>query len=194
MDTYLFIRIQIDNIRMIQLFEYTHVVRRKIPLLTLCFQMAIANIFYRGCDTYDHYESRFWIYFPIMCFLCVSWEIFDAIQTYRKVYNHKSKESIRMFGAISGLISLWTFISVSYFMANGRSFDCVYTYDNLLANVLFYTSLFLVLGFSYIEYYKWGSVGPLLGYESVDPVRNSYYDSFINRPVTNRSIGAGSVY
>lgn len=177
---------------MVQLFEYTHVVRRKIPLLALCLQLAIANIFYRGCETYEHYETGFWIYFPTICFLCLVWEIYDAIKTYQKIYNHKSRQSTHIFGFISGFISLWTFATVSYFMANGRSFDCVYVYDNILANILFYTTIILILGFSYIEHYKWGNVGPLLGYESMD--RNSYYNSYMNWGTTNRSIGAGGVY
>ncbi len=180
-----------NYLAMIQLFEYTHVVRRKIPLSALCLQLAIANIFYQGCDKYEHYESGFWIYFPVMCFLCLVWEIFDAIKTYQKIYNHKSRYSTNVFGTISGFISMWTFVSISYFMANGRSFDCVYVYDNLLANILFYVSIFLVLSFSYIEYFKWGNVGPLLGYDSVE---RSYYDSIVNWGTTNRSIGSGGVY
>lgn len=183
---------------MIQLFEYSHVVRRKVPLLTLCLQLAIANIFYRGCETYENYKLAFWIYFPTMCSLCIAWEIFDAIKTYQKIYNHKSRQSIHIFGIISGFISLWTFVSVSYFMANGKSFDCIYVYDNLMANILFYTSIFLVLSFSYIEYFKWGLVGPLLGYDSTN--HGGYYDSFVKwgnyhtNGVTNRSIGIGGVY
>jgi len=187
------------------LFEYSHTIRRKIPLLTLCLQLAVANIFYRGCDTEifsGYYVTGFWIYFPVMCTLCLLWEIFDAINTYQKIYNHKSKRSIRWYGVASGSVSLWTYVSVSYFMGNGRSYDCVFTYDNLTANILFYTTILLVLCFSYIEYYKWGSDGPLLGnyhgygsgsgYVSISE-SDDYYSSFVNWGTTNRSIGANSV-
>jgi hypothetical protein len=146
------------------IFELLDVIRHKIPMLSLFFQVMIVNIFYTDCSKLDDdtYTIGFWIYFPLICLICLILETFSTIKRFSQLYSHKRLKSRICVGVCSILISLSTFCSTSYFIETGRPFSCVFEYNHLIAIIAFCVNIVIIVTFSIFEHYHWGIVRSLL--------------------------------
>ena len=133
-------------------------------MLSLFFQILIVNIFYTDCSNSNDpvYTIGFWVYFPLLCLICLILETFSTIKRFSHLYSHKPLKSRICVGVCSIFITLVTFCSTSYFIETGRPFSCVFEYNHLLASIIFCVDIIVLVTFSMYEYYCWGVVRSLL--------------------------------
>lgn len=133
-------------------------------MLSLFFQVMTVNIFYTDCSNSSNpsYAIGFWIYFPLLCLMCLILETLSTIKRFSQLYSHKRLKSRMLIGICSILISLATFCSTSYFIETGRPFSCVFEYNHYVALITFCIDIFILVVFSMYEHYYWGVVQSLL--------------------------------
>jgi lipoprotein signal peptidase len=92
-----------------------------------------------------------------------------------EIYNHKEKDIIK-YSIVSTSVSLLLFVSIVYYIENGKPFSCFENYSRIIATIFFYLSLFILFIVSYIEHYYWGKLGSELPSELFN-MNYNYLDS-----------------
>lgn len=129
--------------------------RRKIPVLPLLLQFIIVRNVYQDDDDIKLKRTIFWCYYPLLCLICFIYELAYAYNIYTKYYDTHSFVNRLYFSMLSSFISLWAFVSTSYYVQDGKPFSLLFNYNSLVANVIFYMSFGLISLITYLEHFKW---------------------------------------
>ena len=142
--------------------------REKIPILPLLLQFIIVRNVYQDDSDENLKRTIFWVYYPILCFICLIYEYVYAYSYYTKHYNTHSFKQRLLFSILSSFISLWSFIATSYYIQDGKPFSILFDYNSLVANVIFYLSFGLISLITYLEHFKWSDLPYYPMYDNYD--------------------------
>jgi hypothetical protein len=156
------------------------IIRRKVPVSMLFIHLVIGNTFYSECKNNTFNILNIWLYLSILGAMCFIWKTVYAIAYLLHAYSHKSKSSIICFGLCSALISLWIFVTTSYYVEGIRMTDCAFQYDQTVGPILFLTAFLLTILFSLFEHYKWGVVQPMYCLDTNHDNQSVYYSQAVN--------------
>ena len=85
-----------------------NILRKCVPVLPLTVQFTLTKIVFNTCDSNNYTEEQltgFWIYFPILCLICITWEAFYAYTHYTEYYPHSRFKQHLIYTIISTIIS-----------------------------------------------------------------------------------------
>jgi hypothetical protein len=135
---------------------------RKIPAIPLGINFLIAEYAFDPCPS--NASLIFWCYYPILCLITIAWESLSSYSHFSAVYPRKPKSEKITYTIISACVSFILFISMTYFLKNGRPMTCMINYNKDVAVVLFAMGVLISSFITYCEHFKWGKLIP---YEDV---------------------------
>ena len=151
--------------------------KEKVPLVFLSINSLIANVLYSEYfinDTirtihpsepnitsiYQYHPEKdietlrniFWVYYPILCCLCFGWEFFHIFCTYQLRHAHYNPCQRNQYAIWSSVMSVLTFIFISYYLNNGRPFSRIFSYNHMIAIVMFYVWSVVLWVYTHVEH------------------------------------------
>ncbi len=148
----------IMSLSMSDFSKYITYAGRKIPMVPLSINFLIAEFAFDSCP-HDS-KTIFWSYFPLLCLMTIAWEAIASYAHFTTVYPRKPRNEHIIFTVLSTFMSAILFISLTYFLKNGRPISCVTPYDQTTAVVLFSMSVLISAFITYCEHFKWGKLVP----------------------------------
>ena len=133
-----------DN-RLVKIIKF---IKSKVPVTVLTINSLIIKYCYQDCSTNI---GVFWGYYITLNIICLIWEGFYNYVLYRKYYKQGLTINHIQYTVVSTFCSLLLFNTYCYFMRT--PFDCYFTYDSMIADVIFFLSVALVMMISSIESY-----------------------------------------
>jgi len=122
----------------------------KIPVFVLSIHLAIVSEVYDVCNNSSEQKTLFWVYYPFMCVLCFLWEFLYIYLHIGSKISYVGHKNI-CYSLTNAFISLFSYISTSYYMQDGKPFSCVFDYDKNIATVFFYLSYAIIFTVSTFE-------------------------------------------
>lgn len=127
---------------------------RKIPAIPLAIHFLIVEYAFDPCP--ENASLIFWCYFPILCIITIAWEAISSYSHFLIAYPRKPRDEKIIYTIFSTCTSFIMFISMTYYLKNGRPMTCMIEYNKDLAVVLFSMSILITTFVTYCEHFKWG--------------------------------------
>lgn len=129
---------------------------RKIPHVPLAVHFAIVHFVFPQCTT--NARSIFWGYYPILCTFVLIWEGISSYAHFRTVYRGKNRGEMILFAILNSFMSVFAFISLTFFLQDGRPMSCIFAYNRDIAFVVFAMCVASIAILTYFEHFWWGDV------------------------------------
>lgn len=113
--------------------------KSNIPAVPLVLYTAINTTAFSSCADDTAYLTGFWVFYPLLCVVCVCLEFMHAWTTFETNYGRRQPKT--KIGWVVGkvMMSMLLFVAITYHI--GGTFQCLFPYTQLVSNILFYCSL-----------------------------------------------------
>ena len=127
--------------------------RKNIPILSLVGMTMVNRLVFENTKCNDSNKAIAVIIFTAFAMLNFGWIIvcwFDYALTHPHI-RHKWK----CYASWQCIISLYSFFSFNNYINKGLPFNCFISYDESVADTMFYLSILLITNISCVEHMEW---------------------------------------
>ena len=132
------------------LLDIVKYMKNKIPSFLLFLHVIFFNYIYESCDPATEKYDIMIGYYVFSSVICIVWEFLYCYFNLKKANGTLDKRDY-VFCSLSTIVSLISFLSTTFFMNIGNAYECYFTYDKVIASVVFFLSYGIIIGFSTLE-------------------------------------------
>lgn len=127
--------------------------KANIPVVPLVLHTMIVKLAYGTCVNDSSQRIGFWFYYPFMMVLCAVLEGFHASRVFEDEHPTGPTGEHRRFVVGKSILSTILFFTSTYYA--GNPFTCLFTYNHVVATIMFYMSLGVMFLSVAIEHRYW---------------------------------------
>lgn len=133
--------------------------KQQVPALSLLLQSQCVKYISQDCSDSSVNAWALTTFIMISLFT-IGWTIYHSIQKFNDQYGRKHNNEW-VYVLLQTVSSYLAYISLSYYVFDGRPYNCAFVFSQTLAGILFWFSLAAIIVIATVEHHVWAKVAAL---------------------------------